>query len=105
MFPGASLPAAQNEAIRLSASTTIGREDFPQVLAGLESGNTSGVAVEGETCTVPSTVGEDYSGLICTGAPVATAANNVVTIGLDLKLTPLPPTTSASSAADASAGH
>jgi polyisoprenoid-binding protein YceI len=103
VFPIANLPAAENGAIRVSASTTIGREDFPQLLAGLESDNTTAAAVD-ENCTVPS-AGEDYSGQVCTGTPVATSNKNVATIALDLKLTQAPPTTSSSCAGDALAGH
>jgi len=127
VFPAAGLPAPQNGAIQLSASTTIGREDFPQLLAELESGNRPSVVVEDENCAVPSTTGEDYSGPICTGTPVAIANNNVATnggsedyrgfepavipnrnqatIALNLKLTQLAPTSSAASGATEPAGH
>ena len=101
VFPGAGLPAAQDGVIRLSASTTIGREDFPQLLSDLQSRNSSDVA----DCTIPSTISEDYSGLICTGNPGATATANVATIALNLKLTQPAPTSSATSGADESAGH
>ena len=33
VFPVTSQPAAQNGAIQLSASTTVGREAFPQLLS------------------------------------------------------------------------
>ncbi len=96
VFPGASLPADQSEAIRLSASSTIGQEDFPQLLALLESSYSLSVVAPDEDCTVPSTIGEDYSGLICTGTPVATATNpNQATIALDMKLTQPAPTPAA----------
>jgi polyisoprenoid-binding protein YceI len=102
VFPGAGLPADQNAEIRLSASTSIDREDFPQFFAELQSSNTPGVVVDNENCTIPSTVGEDYSSLICTGTPVVTTASGVVTIALDLKLTPA---TSTASIASGAAGH
>jgi hypothetical protein len=70
VFPVTSLPAAQNGAIQLSASITVGREAFPQLLSALEPGNWPAVVVEDENCTTPSTVGEDYSGPICTATPV-----------------------------------
>ena len=105
VFPDASLPADQNGGTRLSASTTIGREDFPQLLADLESGGGSRTAAVDNSCAIPSTVGEDYSGLICTGSPVATAPGSVATIALDLKLTPLAQTPAEASGAAESAGH
>ena len=128
--PVTSLPAAQNGAIQLSASTTVGREAFPQLLSVLEPGNWPSVVVENENCTAPSTVGEDYSGAVCTGTPTETATNSAVaayigggegyyggsepavvpdgsraTIALNLKLTKLASTASAASGAAGSAGH
>jgi len=128
--PVTSLPAAQNGAIQLSASTTVGREAFPQLLSVLEPGNWPSVVVEDENCTAPSTVGEDYSGAVCTGTPTETATNSAVaayigggegyyggsepavvpdgsraTIALNLKLTKLASTASAASGAAGSAGH
>jgi len=73
VFPGASLPAAQNGAMQLSASTTIGREGFPQLLAAVAPGNWPRLVVQDENCTGPLTVGEDYFGATCTGTPVAIA--------------------------------
>ena len=102
VFPGASLPAAQDGVIRLLASTTIGREDFPQLLSELESGNAASVAVTGGNCSNPSTVSEDYSGLVCTGTPSAITTGSGVTIALNLKLTQQAPTTAAESG---SGGH
>jgi polyisoprenoid-binding protein YceI len=129
VFPVRSLPAAQNGTIQLSASTTIGREAFPQLLSALEPGNWPSVVVEDKNCTAPSTVGEDYSGAVCTGTPIETATNSAVagyigggegyhgsepavvpdgsraTIALNLKLTKLASTAPAASGAVASAGH
>jgi len=122
VFPAASLPAAQNGAMQLSATTNISRERFPQLLAALAQGNWPGMAVQDENCTMPSTVGEDYSGADCTGTAVETAANAVnayagggegyygsepavvpdgsqATIALNLKLTQVALAPSASSAA------
>ncbi|MGA9565998.1 MAG: hypothetical protein WBS19_10790 [Candidatus Korobacteraceae bacterium] len=104
VFPSTNLPAAENGEIRLAASSTIGREDFPQLLAELQSDKTLRVASV-ENCTIPSTAGEDYSGLICTTAPVATANGSVATIALTLKLTQLAPTSASASATEAPAGH
>jgi hypothetical protein len=129
VFPVTSLPAAQNGAIQLSASITVGREAFPQLLSALEPGNWPSVVVENENCNAPSTVGEDYSGAVCTGTPIETATNSAVagyigggegyygsepavipyrsraTIALNLKLTKLASTASAASGAAGSAGH
>jgi len=129
VFPVTSQPAAQNGAIQLSASTTVGREAFPQLLSALEPGNWPAVVVEDENCTTPSTVGEDYSGPICTGTPIETGTNTAVagyigggegyygsepavvpdgsraTIALSLKLTKLAATPSTASEAAGSAGH
>jgi hypothetical protein len=129
VFPVTSLPAAQNGALHLSASTTVSREAFPQLLSALEAGNWPTVVVEDENCTTPSTVGEDYSGAICSGTQVSTATNSVepagfgggegyygvepavvpdgrqATIALNLQLTQLAPTPSAASGEEGPAGH
>lgn len=129
VFPSPSLTAAQNGPIQLSASTTVGREDFPQLLAALAPGNWPTTLVNDEKCTMPSTIGEDYSGQICTGTVIATVTNNEVMIGtaggedyrgfepavvpndnigtiaLNLKLTQLSPTPTAASGAAESAGQ
>lgn len=123
VFPAASLPAAQNGAMQLSATTNISRERFPQLLAALAQGNWPTQVVEDERCaTVQSGGGEGYYGAICTGTPVETATNAVnayagggdgyygfepavipdgsqATIALNLKLTQVALAPSASSAA------
>ena len=128
IFPGNSLPAAQNGVINLSAATIINREGFPELLAALESANWPNVVVEDKNCTNPSIVAEDYSGPACAGTAVITATNSVqtatgggegysgfepaivpdrnyATMALDLKLTQVTPELSAASAAAESAGH
>jgi hypothetical protein len=70
-------PAAQSGAMQLSASINISREAFPQLLAALAPGNRPSILIEGEKCTTPSTVGEDYAGAICSGKLVATVENSV----------------------------
>ena len=77
VFPGASLSGAQNGAIELTAATHISRERFPQLLTTLAASNWPNLVVEDKNCAMPSTVGEDYSGAVCTGTPVATATNSV----------------------------
>ncbi len=122
VFPAASLPAAQNGAMQLSATTNISRERFPQLLAALQGSGPS-MVVEDEKCTtVQSGGGEGYYGATCTGTPVETATNAVnpysgggegyygsepavipdssqATIALNLKLTQVASAPSASSAA------
>jgi polyisoprenoid-binding protein YceI len=53
----------------ISASTQISFENFPELLSAIR--NTSWpVVVEDENCQTPSTIGEDYSGISCTGTLV-----------------------------------
>ena len=123
VFPAASLPAAQNGAMQLSATTNISRERFPQLLAALAQGSGPSMVVQDEKCTtVQSGGGEGYYGATCTGTPVETATNAVnpysgggegyygsepavipdgsqATIALNLKLTQVASAPSASSAA------
>ena len=105
LFPGMTLPVAQNGAIRLAASTTINREDFPELFADLQSSDEHASVANDVNCTVPSTVSEDYSGLTCTATPVPTATGNFATLTLELKLVQPTPTSAASSGEDAPAGH
>ena len=80
VFPGASLPAAQNGAMQLSAAAHISRERFPELLSAMAAGDWPNLVVEDEHCAMPATpVGEDYSGPVCTGTPVVTATNSVTT--------------------------
>lgn len=129
VLPGASLPAAEDGAMQLSASTNIRREYFPELMTALAPGNWRSVVVEDQNCTVPSAIGEGYFGAICTGTPVATRVNSVApatggigegyygfdpavvpdasraTIALDLKLTPAATTPPAAFGAAGAAGN
>jgi polyisoprenoid-binding protein YceI len=120
------LPSGQME---LSASTTLSRESFPQLLDAMTPGAWPTMLVNNETCRVPSTIGEDYSGPVCTGTVIATVTNeeritgtaggedyrgfepsvapksNQAIIAMNLKLTPLSPTATAASGNAESAGH
>jgi len=78
-LPSASLPGAQNGTIHLLPATHISRERLPELLSAMAAGNWPNLVVEDEHCTMPATVGEDYSGPVCTGTPVATATNSVTT--------------------------
>lgn len=128
VFPG-SLPATQNGAMQLWAASNISPERFPQLLTAVAPGNWPSMVVQDENCTMPSTVGEDYSGAICTGTPVTIAANSVspatggggegyygfepavvpdgsqATIAFDLKLTQVASAPSAASGAAETAGN
>ena len=122
VFPAASLQAAQNGAMQLSATTNISRERFPQLLAALQGSGPSMVVQDEKCTTVQSGGGEGYYGATCTGTPVETATNAVnpysgggegyygsepavipdgsqATIALNLKLTQVASAPSASSAA------
>lgn len=129
LFPAEVHPAVEHGRMQLTASTNISREYFPQLLTALAPGNWPNLVVEDEQCTVPSTIGEGYSGATCTGTPVATASNNaapatpavgegyygfesastpnlsVATIALELKLTSVASAPSTASGAAGSAGN
>jgi len=79
VIPAAQLSAAQSGSMQVSASANISRERFPQLLVALEQGNWPGVVVQDKSCAMPSTVGEDYSGAVCSGTPIETATNSVAT--------------------------
>ncbi|MFZ3213343.1 MAG: hypothetical protein WA188_17710 [Terriglobales bacterium] len=129
VFPAASLSAAQNGTMQLSAMTHISRERFPQLLSALEQGNWPSMVVEDGKCTTRYAGGGDgYYGAACTGTPVATATNAVntyagggegyygsqpavipdgsqATIALNLNLTQVASAPSASFAAAQTAGN
>ncbi len=128
VFPAASLPAAQNGAMQLSATTNISRERFPQLLAALQGSGPSMVVQDEKCTTVQSGGGEGYYGATCTGTPVETATNAVnpysgggegyygsepavipdgsqATIALNLKLTQVASAPSASSGTTQTAGN
>ena len=77
LLPAEARPAQENGRTQLSASTSISREYFPQLLNALAPGNWLNMVVEDEQCTVPSAVGEGYYGATCTGMPIATPTNSV----------------------------
>ena len=72
VFPEASTALArlQNHTLKIAASTRIAHEDFKQLSGAIEQTNWPSV-VANESCNVPS-VGEDYSGIKCTGTEIAT---------------------------------
>ena len=106
-FPRVDRPTVNGEkaaTTKVSASTRIGYENFPQLSSAILATNWPPV-VEDENCQVASTGGEDYAGPSCTGTTVpvisravalsnvsedyhgfevAPAAGNQVTIEFDL---------------------
>jgi len=77
LLPSDPHPNLQSATMKISASTKISREYFPQLLTALSPGNFSNVVVQDENCTVPAVTGEGYYGATCTGTPVETASNSV----------------------------
>ena len=77
LLPSDAHADLQSATIKISASTKISREYFPQLLAALSPGNFSNVIVQDESCTVPAVTGEGYYGATCTGTSVETAINSV----------------------------
>jgi hypothetical protein len=77
VFPGASLPTAQNGAMELVAMMNATRESFPEIMAALALGNWPRMIGEDEKCKTPSNVGNDYSGVNCTGTQVAAKSSSV----------------------------
>jgi polyisoprenoid-binding protein YceI len=61
--------------LEVSGSAGIARENFPQLFTAINATNWPSV-VKDETCAMPSTAGEDYSGAQCTGTVIAAARNN-----------------------------
>lgn len=129
VFPDPRQLTAHNGVMEFSGTTSVIREAFPQLLNALALDHWPTTLVNDEKCSVPSTIGEDYSGIKCTGTAIASVSNHLVptgnpgaedyagfqpavnpdreraTIALDLKLTQLATTPSATSGAAESAGH
>ena len=129
VFPDPSPLTARNGVMQLSGATSVRREAFPQLLNALTLDAWPIQFVNDEKCSAPSTIGEDYSGVKCTGTVIATVTNSVVMVGsaggedysgfqpvvtpdrdqatvaVDLKLAQLAPTSPVASGASASAGH
>jgi len=56
--------------LEVSGSAGIGRENFPELLSAISDTNWPSVE-QNEHCTMPSTIGDDYSGAQCTGTVIA----------------------------------
>jgi len=81
VFSDPRQPAGHSGKMELSASTSISREAFPQMLAVLDPGNWPTTLANDEKCNMPPTISEDYSGATCTGTVIATVTNNQMMIG------------------------
>ncbi len=66
----------------LAATTSVIREDFPQLLDALTLDDWPTVLVNDEKCEAPPTVGEDFSGLKCSGTEIAAVSNTGVPTGV-----------------------
>jgi len=110
----------------LAGTTSAIREDFPRLLDVLTLDDWPTVLVNDKKCEAPPTVGEDYSGVKCSGTEIAVVSNtevptgvgegyygfppavapdhNHATITLNLRLTQISATPSVVSKAE-SAGH
>ena len=71
----------KNGEISFSGTSTVFREDFPQLLDAMTKNAWPSQLVNDETCTGPATIGEDYHGAECTGTIVASVQNPVVASG------------------------
>jgi hypothetical protein len=111
----------------LAGTTSVIREDFPQLLDALTLDDWPTVLVNDEKCEAAPTISEDYSGVQCSGTEIAAVSNtevptgvgegyygfqpavtpdhNHATMTLNLRLTQMAATPSAASKAAESAGH
>jgi hypothetical protein len=56
--------------LEVVGATRVDREEFPELLSAIKETNWPPV-VQNKDCHMPSTVGEDYSGAVCTGRLIA----------------------------------
>jgi len=70
-FSGPLTPAAlrNTQALEISGSTVVGDEEFPELLSAIKDTNWAPV-VQNKDCHMPS-IGDDYSGALCTGRLIA----------------------------------
>jgi len=71
----------QNGAMRFSGSSTVSREDFPDLMDAIAVDDWPSQLINDEKCESPSTIGEDYHGPECTGTVIANVSNAMVPIG------------------------
>jgi hypothetical protein len=73
--------AKSNGVMQLTGTTSVMREEFPQLLYALTQDPWPTNLVNDEKCEAPSTIGDDYSGFKCTGTEIASVSNRVVPTG------------------------
>jgi hypothetical protein len=71
----------QNGAMHFSGSSTVCREDFPDLMDAIAVDDWPSQLINDEKCESPSTIGEDYHGPECTGTVIANVSNAMVPIG------------------------
>ena len=76
-YLGPSTPVTQQnqEAPEVSGLARVWDEDFPELLNSIRETNWPPV-VQDVRCDVPSTIGEDYKGSLCTGTTIAAIRND-----------------------------
>ncbi|MGA2354751.1 MAG: YceI family protein [Terriglobales bacterium] len=77
LLPGSFTPAALQNigAQELVGSARVSHEDFPELLDTIKETDWPSV-VQNKDCHAPSTVGEDYSGVQCTGTLIAATSDD-----------------------------
>jgi polyisoprenoid-binding protein YceI len=61
--------------LEIVGAARVDREEFPELLTAIKEANWLAVE-QNKDCHMPSTVGEDYSGAVCTGTLIATIGDN-----------------------------
>jgi hypothetical protein len=81
VFSNPGRGAVHYEIMQLSGAISVSREDFPQLVDALVIGDWPAILMDDEKCEASSTVGEDYSGVNCTGTEIASVNNPVIPTG------------------------
>ena len=74
--------AARDGTMFFSGTTSVIREDFPLLLDAVTLDDWPNVLVNDKKCEAPPTVGEDYSGVTCSGTEIAAVSNTEVPTGV-----------------------
>jgi len=74
--------AARDGTMLFSGTTSVIREDFPLLVDAVTLDDWRTVLVNDKKCEVPPTVGEDYSGVKCSGTEIAGVSNTEVPTGV-----------------------
>lgn len=72
---------SQNGAMDFAGTSTVSREDFPELVDALTLDDWPSQLINDEKCKMPSTIGEDYHGPECKGTVIASISNAVVSTG------------------------